>query len=201
VFKARILFLLCLSAPAYTFAGQAAPQNTIPPAQAKTIIAGRAAQVLAALQSKDMTKLAALVHPQKGLRFSPYADVNPKKDVVLKRDNLQTAWASKKRLSWGDYDGAGGAIRLAFRDYYRRFVYDHDFAKANRVSFNGELLGHGTTPNLIREVYPDAIVVERHFTGFDPKYDGMDWRSLWLVFEKKDGTWYLTGIVHGQWTT
>jgi hypothetical protein len=28
----------------------------------------------------------------------------------------------------------------------------------------------------------------------------MDWRSLRLFLEQKDGTWYLVGIVHGQWT-
>jgi (p)ppGpp synthase/HD superfamily hydrolase len=28
----------------------------------------------------------------------------------------------------------------------------------------------------------------------------MDWRSLRLVFEKKNDIWYLVGIIHDQWT-
>jgi (p)ppGpp synthase/HD superfamily hydrolase len=28
----------------------------------------------------------------------------------------------------------------------------------------------------------------------------MDWRSLRLVFEKKDDIWYIVGIIHDQWT-
>jgi UDP-N-acetyl-2-amino-2-deoxyglucuronate dehydrogenase len=30
--------------------------------------------------------------------------------------------------------------------------------------------------------------------------EGMDWRSLRLVFEKKNDIWYLVGIIHDQWT-
>ena len=29
---------------------------------------------------------------------------------------------------------------------------------------------------------------------------GMDWRSLWLVFEKLGAEWFLVGVVHGSWT-
>jgi (p)ppGpp synthase/HD superfamily hydrolase len=43
-------------------------------------------------------------------------------------------------------------------------------------------------------------MVEYHFSGFDPKYEGMDWRSLRLVFEEKDNIWHLVGIIHDQWT-
>ena len=47
---------------------------------------------------------------------------------------------------------------------------------------------------------PDAVMVEFHYPGFDAAYGGMDWRSLRLFLEQKDGTWYVVGIVHGQWT-
>ena len=42
--------------------------------------------------------------------------------------------------------------------------------------------------------------MEYHFPGIDPKFEGMDWRSLRLVFEQKNCTWYLVGIIHAQWT-
>lgn len=42
--------------------------------------------------------------------------------------------------------------------------------------------------------------VEYHFPGFEKKYEGKDWKSLRLVFEKKNDRWYLVGIVHDQWT-
>ena len=37
-------------------------------------------------------------------------------------------------------------------------------------------------------------------TGFEPEYEGIDWKSLTLVFEKDSGDCYLVGIIHGQWT-
>lgn len=195
-----ISLCVCLGVSAYVSASQVPPQSPTPPARAKAIIARRAQQVISALKSKDMTRLASLVHPGKGLRFSPYEDVNPRADLVFTRRQLKTLLASKRRYVWGAYDGSGDPIRLTFGAYYRDFVYDHDYAKAVQVNYNGEIIGRGTTPNKIREVYPEAIAVEHHFTGFDPKYDGMDWKSLWLVFEKKNEAWYLVGIVHGEWT-
>ena len=199
--KSSVISLcVCLCASVCVFASQAPAESTMPPARAKAIIERRAGQALAALKSKDMAKLSALVHPEKGLRFSPYADVNPQADRVFTRRQLKTLPASRRRYVWGAYDGSGDAIRLTFTNYHRHFVYDHDYARAKHVSYNGELFGRGTTPNLIREVYPEAIVVEYHFPGFEEKYGGMDWKSLWLVFEKKNEVWYLVGVVHGEWT-
>jgi hypothetical protein len=195
-----VALCVCLCASVCVFASQAPAESPAPPARARAMIERRARQAISALKSKDMTRLAALVHPEKGLRFSPYADVNPQADLIFTRRQLKTLSASKRRYVWGAYDGSGDAIRLTFANYYRHFVYDHDYAKAVRVSYNGEPFGRGTTPNLIRAVYPEAIVVEHHFPGFDEKYGGMDWKSLWLVFEKKDEAWYLVGIVHGEWT-
>jgi hypothetical protein len=45
------------------------------------------------------------------------------------------------------------------------------------------------------------MIVEYYFPGFDLQLQGMDWRSLRLVFTLYDNTWYLVGIIHDQWTT
>jgi hypothetical protein len=78
-------------------------------------------------------------------------------------------------------------------------VYDVDLAQPEEVGF-GEVIGKGNTINNIAEVWPDAVTVEYHFSGFDPQYGGMDWRSLRLVFEPEEGAWRLVGIVHDEWT-
>ncbi|NLE25228.1 MAG: hypothetical protein GX625_07790, partial [Clostridiaceae bacterium] len=79
------------------------------------------------------------------------------------------------------------------------FIYDVDFASAEKIGYN-EILGHGNTLENSAEVYKDSMVVEYHFPGLDPQYEGMDWRSLRIVFEKHNDTWYLVGIIHDQWT-
>lgn len=174
-------------------------EASMPPAQAKEVIADRATQAIQALKDKDMERLAALVHPEKGLSFSPYSYVD-ETNLTLTREELTNAFTSTESRNWGAYDGSGDPIEMTFAAYYDRFVYNHDFAAAPEVHYN-EFLGIGNTPNNSAEVYPGSISVEYHFRGFDPQYDGMDWQSLTLVFEKHtDGAWYLVHIAHGQWT-
>lgn len=171
---------------------------TLTPAQAQQALGERAKAAVGALQSKDWEKLSTMVHPEKGVRFSPYAHVGPT-DLVFPAGQLKTLYAEKRLYEWGTFDGSGEPIRLSFADYYQRFVYDADFAAAPKVAYN-EALGKGNTINNSREFYPQAAIVEYHFPGIDPKFEGMDWRSLRLVFEQKNCTWYLVGIIHAQWT-
>lgn len=168
--------------------------------EAERVIAGRARQVILALKACNMAKFSTFVHPQKGVRFSPYASVLPDEDRVLKRNQLSQSWASSRRYLWGSYDGSGDPIRLTFRKYHRRFVFDHDYSRAKDVAYNPENMSHGNTPNNIRAIYPESIAVEYHFSGFDEKVSGHDWVSLWLVFEKRGSEWFVVGIVHDEWT-
>lgn len=101
--------------------------------------------------------------------------------------------------TWGTYDGSGEAIRLTFEQYYKKFVYDHDYAKAEKIGYN-EAWGKGNTTNTIKQAYPEAVAVEYYFSGFDPKLEGHDWTSLSLILEHKDGEWYVTGVVSNRWT-
>jgi hypothetical protein len=44
------------------------------------------------------------------------------------------------------------------------------------------------------------MMIEYYFPGFDPQYGGLDWRSIRLVFVQHGMDWYLTAIIHGEWT-
>ena len=172
----------------------------ISPQEAQRIIAGRAKSVIQALKAGNIAKVSTFVHPAKGVRFSPYASVLLDQDRVIRKNQLAQMWASSKRYRWGEYDGSGDPIRLSFRKYHRRFILDHDFSHAESVNYNPPSMSQGNTPNTIQDVYPKSIAVGYHFSGFDPKVSGMDWSSLWLVFEKQGSEWYLVGIVHDEWT-
>jgi hypothetical protein len=176
--------------------------SRLPPKEAEQTIARRARQVLLFLKSRNVAGLSTFVHPRKGLRFSPYHSVNLQKggDRVFTRNQVKSLLADKKRYRWGEDDGSGDPIRLTFAGYQRKFVYDHDYLRAPDVTYNSASLSSGNLINNIRESYPAAIIVEYHFPGFEEKYGGMDWTSLWLVFEKQGSEWYLVGLVHGEWT-
>jgi len=164
-------------------------------------VAARASEAIMALKDGDLDALSSLVHPDRGMRFSPYATVQAGDggDLVFSADELQSLMADPTVYYWGIYDGSGMPIELTFRQYYEEFVYDVDFARPDVVGFN-ERVGQGNSIDNIASAYPGGVMVEYHFEGFDPEYAGMDWRSLRLVFEEEDGIWYLVGIVHDQWT-
>lgn len=162
-------------------------------------IKARADEALKLIKLQDMAKLSQLVHPDKGVRFSPYGHVDTKTDLVFSAGQIKNIVSDKKVYNWGSFDGSGQPIELTFDEYYRKFIYDKDFANAKDIGYN-KILGKGNTANNSFEVYPNSIIVEYHFPGFDQKYQGMDWRSLRLVFEKKGADWYIVGIIHDQWT-
>ena len=162
-------------------------------------IAQRATAIVLALQNRDLAALSAMVHPVKGLRFSPYAYVRVDEDVVLSASEISEMGDSQQVYHWGVYDGTGNPIDLTFGEYWDMFVYDVDFAKPHIVGYN-EIVGRGNTIANHSEVYPLAATVEYYFSGFDPRFEGMDWRSLRLVLEQENGTWYLVGLIHDEWT-
>ncbi len=168
------------------------------PASDQQIVLDQAFGIISALKNKDMNKLSQLVHPQMGLRFSLYATVKDT-DQVFPAEKVAGLMDDPTAYLWGHYDGSGEPINLTFADYYSKFVYDEDFASAPQIALNHRL-GVGNSIDNIFEYYQSSMVVEFYFPGFDPQYAGMDWRSLRLVFMQDNGTWYLVGIVHDQWT-
>jgi hypothetical protein len=158
----------------------------------------RAAQIIMALKRENLETLATLVHPDKGLRLSPYTYVRSE-DLIFDAARIEDLFADQNVYTWGVFDGTGEPINFTFRQYFDRFIYDVDFARPHVVGFD-ETIGMGNTINNIAEVYPQAVTIEYHFEGFDPQFTGLDWRSLRVVLESKEGTWYLVGIVHDEWT-
>ncbi len=161
-------------------------------------VRNRAGEAVNALRNRDMTKLSELIHPDKGVRFSAYSHAT-EKDMTFSASQIADIFNSQQKYFWGSYDGSGDPIELTFEEYFKKFVYDRDFAGAPQVGYN-KILGTGNTLVNINEFYPGCNFVEYHFPGFDPQYSGMDWVSLRFVLENKSGTWYLVGILHDQWT-
>jgi hypothetical protein len=162
-------------------------------------ILAQAVAVVRLIAAKDMKGLSGFVHPVKGMRFSPYAYIDIDKSLLFTAEEAASLETSTGKYTWGYYDGSGEPIELSFTDYYDRFIYDQNYASPQIIGNNIEI-GSGNTPNNITDVYPDGKFVEFHFTGFDPQFEGMDWRSLRIVFELYEGKWYIVAVVHGEWT-
>lgn len=158
------------------------------------------AQVIELIKERDMEGLEQYVHPSKGVRFTAYPNINLAEDQVFQADELAGVLESPEIYIWGDYDGSGDPIEFNFSDYYDQFIYDVDFANPHQIG-NNVILGEGNLIDNVAEAYSGASFLEFYFSGFNSEYEGMDWKSLKLVFEEEEGLWYLVGVVHGQWTT
>jgi hypothetical protein len=171
------------------------PTETPPP----SLTLEEAAEVVVnALADKDLATVADFVHPEMGVRFSPYTYVEYDHQVFMS-DELPELIGSDEIFLWGYYDGTGDPIELTFDDYYEAFVYSADFANPEEMAVDEEL-GWSSMINNIADFYPGSSFVEYHFSGFEEEYGGMDWASLRLVFIEENGTWFLVGIVNDQWT-
>ncbi|WP_051250531.1 hypothetical protein [Paenibacillus harenae] len=157
-----------------------------------------AAAVMLALKDGDMIELAEYAHPDKGLLFSPYAHIDTATAKVFPAAGLP-GMSDETVYSWGSFDGSGEPIELTFKQYYEKFVYDQDFMEPDEVGVN-EIKGTGNAAVNIQEVFPEGFLMDYYFSGFNAQYEGMDWESLILVLEESNGAWFVSAIVHSQWT-
>lgn len=155
-------------------------------------------QVIHALAQKNTSVLADYVHPKKCLRFSPYPTLGSE-DLTFCPQEIFGLFKDSNNYLWGHYDGSGKPIEMSFSEYYKEFIYDVDFTTPEKIGVNQEI-GSGNAINNIHDVYPDSHYVEYHFSSIDPQYEGMDWRSLRLVFERYEQGWVLVAVVHAEWT-
>ncbi len=156
--------------------------------------------IIELIRDEDFVTLSGHIHPSKGVRLTPYPYIDLSNDIVLTAAEVATISTSATSYLWGQYDGSGDPINATPMAYYNEFIYDEDYASPHLVGHN-TIIGTGNMINNINSEYPSADFVEYHFTGFNPSYSGMDWSSLTLVYEQVGPTWYLVGIIHGQWTS
>ncbi len=189
-----LIFILLLHT-----ATAAEEKEIIKPKIAEQIIKEKAEKVISAIAARNFKELADYVHPEKGLRFTPYTYVRIEKDIVFTKKQVSNFFDNDKKYLWGYYDGSGKEIRLTPKEYYHQFIYTNDFINADKIGYN-EVLSSGNMIENQFEVYENPIIVEYYFPGFKAKFGGMDWKSLRLVFEKYKDDWKLRGIIHNQWT-
>jgi hypothetical protein len=158
--------------------------------------------ILKEIKNKNYSALANFIDPISGIRFSPYGFIDTINHMVFSKEKLaeQVTKTKQSKILWGEFDGSGDPINMTLDEYFQKFVYDVDFIKPEKQKVN-DFIGTGNSLNNLLEVYKGCDFTESHFSGFDKKYEGMDWRSLRLVFKETNGKYWLVGVVHDQWTS
>ncbi len=170
--------------------------TAMPTEQKDTVLLHTAVTLLQAMKAKNFADVSTAIHPDKGLRFVPYGFVDTNKQKAFSGQELIGLSKQQQPHNWGIYDGSGDPINLTVSKYFERFVYDVDFLNANKTV--NKVIGN-TSINNVKTVYPESSFVQFYFQGVDPKFGGMDWKSLLLVFEEKDHDLHLVAVVHDQW--
>jgi hypothetical protein len=154
-------------------------------------------EVLKALKNKDYTSFAALIHPEKGIRFSMYAFVDIKGDKHFSKADFEKYQPTKTLFTWGAHDGSGDPYKATVNDYLGKWVFSKDFT-ASQYSLN-KFIGGGNSLNNLKEIYPKDNFTENYIKGTE-KNGEMDWKTLRFVFEEFQGKYYLIAVVNDQWT-
>ncbi len=152
-----------------------------------------AKNILNALTSGGYARLVKDIHPEKGVRFSMYAFVDPRLDKTFSRTEFRKSARNKKlTFTWGDREDTGMPLVMSVPDYLSQWMNVKQFAGVTGTP-NRSQTQSGIVDTL-KDVYPDSEFVEY----YQPK-NQKDWRAMRLVFETYKGKRYLVGVVSDRW--
>lgn len=192
----HLALALLLAAPmGLASAGPAwAQSKRLKPQAAQIALGNLPLRAMWALESNDLKTLAKLSH-SKGIRFSPGIFAAPT-DRTFTPAQIRTL-DKRGPIKWGSQDGSGDVITIDWNGF-RRQLWERDFS-VGKLTFN-TFTRRGNTRNNLRQAYSDAIFVES-YVPYSPKYGGMDWGSLWMIWKREGGRWKLRGLARDYWTT
>lgn len=155
------------------------------------------ADIFSYLENGEFAKLAEKVDPLEGVTFTIFADFVKTDNyggtpVTLTKDEIVNSL--DKQFVWGQGDG-GPPIEVTFREYVQEYLLKRvgDKITYETITFNESAFVFSGVLNTIHKNYPNAKYVEYYASG----ENGNDrlFQSIRFVFEEREGTWYLIGIV------
>ena len=149
------------------------------------------------MKNKDYKAFASYIHPEKGIRFSMYALVEPKEDKQFSKADFEKFQPTKTLFTWGAMDGSGDPYKATINDYLSKWVFSKDYT-ASQYSVN-EFQAGGNSLNNLKEIYTGNDFTENYIKGTE-KNGEMDWKTLRLVWEEFQEKYYLVAVVNDQWT-
>lgn len=155
--------------------------------------------VLKALKTGDIAALAGLTDPELGVTFTPYSTVDHSHDLTFLPEQLTQAGAGETQYVWGYTQGKGDSITLTLPEYLNAYVFNANYTQAPVIGVD-RVLSSGNSLENVSDAYPGARFVEYYFPELDPANDGFDWCALKLVFQERDGSYRLIGVIHSEWT-
>lgn len=161
----------------------------------KITVAGK--EVLTALKNKDYNKLETLASKD-GISFKLAGyPLDLTKNNVLKEKISEISSDTNKYL-WGYTDGKGDEIRLTTAEFIKQWIYSTNYLNAPTIVVN----------KLSNETSSYGEIIKnsegRNFIGFhfnsSKEYPGMDYSTIYLIFDEENGVYKLRAVVKDNWT-
>ncbi len=143
-----------------------------------------------AVQTKDSSMLAQLVHPNRGLRLR-HDWWNP--EIRIEGAELMQLFTSNKSYDWGVDEGSGEPVIGPFQTIILPLL-ENDLLPTNQKACH-ELLS-GSTAGIVR--LPDGYADVSFYSSYRPAADtlGFDWGTWAIGIEQWQGSYYLSFLVH-----
>ncbi|RMG97754.1 MAG: SH3 domain-containing protein [Chloroflexi bacterium] len=149
------------------------------------------AELETAVANRDNTRLAQLIHPERGLRIRT-AWWNP--EILVRGDERNTLFTATTIYDWGVEDGSGFPIVGTFAEKIQPLL-EKDLLNATETGCN-EIL-HGSTAGLVQ--LPDGYQQVNFLTRMRPPAPDaieFDWGSWVIGIERWQGVYYLSYLIH-----
>lgn len=154
---------------------------------------------LTALAGGDFEKLQLFMHPTKGTVFSATPFIDMTESVQPMPNDLLTLTASSEKFVWGIGEATGEPIELSFAEYYHQYITSVNYRESYIEVNYGLIPNRGNASLNYKELFPTTIAVEYFYPGTET-YEGLDYSSLILVFEKYEESYYLVAVMNSYWT-
>ena len=114
-----LIFILLISASSELFSIEA-EKNIDLLYKNDSVLLDLTKEILTAIKEKDYKKLTEYIHPEDGIRFSPYGYIDTANDVTATRSTFRlNAYTTTKRIC-GYFDGSGDTIKMTSKEYFKR---------------------------------------------------------------------------------
>ncbi|RXI98582.1 hypothetical protein DS745_19900 [Anaerobacillus alkaliphilus] len=162
----------------------------------------KASAALTHLEHEAWELLMRFIHPDKGLLFSPFANVDKEQDVKFTREEVAAFATDEKTYIFGHHFAMDNyEYEYTPKDFVKSIFINFEYQNLIEekvpyqiVTFNQEYKSSGGIINNIPEAYPEGRYVE--FFAPAPSDNEVLWQALRFVFEEgEDKQWYLVAIV------
>ncbi|MFD2044227.1 ankyrin repeat domain-containing protein [Ornithinibacillus salinisoli] len=166
-------------------------------------IVEHAHEVLELLIAENMNGLADEVHPEKGVLFGPFLQIDhtpmseDHEPVTFDLNEVSNLFNIQETFHWGDHAASGLPIVMTTREYFDSYVKAANYVNPDGIYVN-EINSRGDYLHYVSERFPDSQLVEYFHDSED--MDTLNWGGLGLLFEEYNNSWKLVAILHDEWT-